>query len=168
LAVHTPCSLAETSVLAGLSPTVTVILSLVLKPEPLTCKVLPGGPLDRSSFKPAPSVNVTTGALAAEVRDPEARIVREPAAAVGTVKGLDHFPSASAAIPEATRLPSKLMVMPVSLAPKPTPVAVTEVPGEAFGRSRESKGVTVKVLWTAPTAGPDALTARGPPGVTGA
>jgi hypothetical protein len=145
-----------------------VILSLALKPEPLTVKVVPGGPLERSSFKLAPSINVTTGTLAAEVKDPEARIVREPEAAVGTMKGLDHFPWVSAAISEATRLPSKLTVMPVSLGPKPTPVAVTEVPGEAFGRSRKSKGVTVKVLWTPPTRGPDALTTRGPPGSVGA
>lgn len=168
LAVHTPCSLAETSVVAAPSPTATVVFSLALKPEPLTFKVVPGGPLERSSFKLATTVNVTTGTLAAEVRVPEARRVREPPAAVGTIKGLDHFPWASAAIPKATGVPSKLTVMPVSLAPKPTPVAVTDMPGEALGRSRESEGVTVKVLWTPPTEGPDALTTRAPPGVTGA
>ena len=74
-AVHTPCSLAETSVLAGLSPTVTVILSLAPKPEPLTFKVVPGGPLERSSLKLAPSVSVTARTLVEEVRGPEARIV---------------------------------------------------------------------------------------------
>ncbi|MEK7815035.1 MAG: hypothetical protein AAB291_03860 [Chloroflexota bacterium] len=167
-AAHTPCSLAATSVLTGLSPTVTVILSLAPKPEPLTFKLVPGGPLERSSLKLAPSVSVTARTLVEEVRGPEARIVWEPAAAVGTVKVLDHFPWASAAIPEASVVPSKVTVMPVSLAPKPTPVAVTEMPGEALGRSIESNGVTVKVVWTLPADGADALMTRGPAGTSGA
>jgi len=37
------------------------------------------------------------------------------------------------------------MVMPVSLAPKPEPVIVTELPGAAFGRLVEMPGITEKV-----------------------
>lgn len=165
-AVHTPCSLAEALVFVGLPLTVTVMLSFDPKPEPLTLTVVPGEPLGGSRLKPAPSVKGTVGALA-EVKGPDARRVCEPAAAVGTMKRLDHLPWASAETLAPTRVPSKLTVMPVSLAPKPDPVAVTEAPGGAVERSTESVGVTVKVACAPPVEEPEALTTWGPPATAG-
>ena len=144
-AFQAPWSLAETLVFAGLFPTLTAMLALAPKPEPVTLKVVPGAPLEGSSLMPAPSVSVTVGALVANVKGPDVLMLWGPAGAVGTIKGLDHLPWSSAETPEATCVPSKLMVMPVSLKPKPDPVAVTELSGEALVRSSESVGVTVKV-----------------------
>jgi hypothetical protein len=52
------------------------------------------------------------------------------------VKVLLQFPRESAAIPDLTVVPSKVITMPVSLAPKPEPVTVTEVPGDPLVRLR--------------------------------
>jgi hypothetical protein len=48
---------------------------------------------------------------------------------VGTVKVPLQFPRELAEIPEVTGLPSKVILIPVSLALKPEPITVTTVPG---------------------------------------
>jgi hypothetical protein len=48
---------------------------------------------------------------------------------VGTVKALLQLPRELAEIPEVTALPSKVILILVSLALKPEPVTVIKVPG---------------------------------------
>lgn len=76
-------------------------------------------------------------------------IVWEPKAEAGTVKVPLQVPRELASIPEATGLPSKVITMPVSLAPKPAPVTVIEPPGDPLvwlivipGPTRKSTPVT--------------------------
>jgi hypothetical protein len=63
-----------------------------------------------------------------------------------------QFPRELAEMPEATGLPSKVIVMPVSLAAKPEPITVTTVPGGPFAGLIERLGFSnVKVtLGTTP------------------
>ena len=56
-----------------------------------------------------------------------------------------QFPRESAEIPEAIVLPSKVIVMPVSPAPKPEPVTATELPGDPLEWPIVMAGFTKKV-----------------------
>jgi hypothetical protein len=56
-----------------------------------------------------------------------------------------QFPSELAEIPEATGLPSKVIVMPVSPLPKPEPVTVTGLLGGLFVGLTAMVGFTTKV-----------------------
>ena len=79
-----------------------LILSLGTKPEPLTFKVVPGGPLERSKLKSAPKVKVIAGTSPLEVSKPEARTVCGPAGREGTDSDVDHDPFRPADTPVAT------------------------------------------------------------------
>ena len=57
-----------------------------------------------------------------------------------------QFPRELAAIPEATGLPSKVIVMPVSPALKPEPVTVTGLLGGLFVGLTAMIGFTTKVI----------------------
>ncbi len=72
LAVHSPRSSADAYVSTRPSPTVTLMLFIALKPEPVILKMVPGGPLERASLNLAPNVSVTAGTLVAGVTVPEA------------------------------------------------------------------------------------------------
>jgi hypothetical protein len=121
-------------------------VSLAPKPEPETVTDVPGGPLVRLRVSPALTVKVTPVIELAEVVEPYAPIVWEPAVEAGTVKVLFQAPRELAVIPDLTTVPSKVIVMPVSLATKPEPVTVTEVPGGPLVRLRvRAPPSTVKV-----------------------
>ena len=145
-AVHAPWESAEAPASIKSSPTVMVILSLGAKPEPLTSREVPGDPLERSRLNLAPRVRVTSGTLPLRVREPEARTVCEPAGREGMIRERVQDPVASAVIPVATESWSTVTEIEVSLAANPTPLAVTEAPGEVFRLSSESRGVIVKVF----------------------
>ena len=144
LAVHSPRSSAGAYVSVRPSPTVTVMLSIGLNPEPVSLKTIPGEPLERASLRPAPNVSVTAGTLVARVTVPEAWTLWEPAGSEGAMKEAVQDPFGSAEIPEATEIPSRLTKIPASFAEKPAPVTVTEVPAEALRWTRETDGVIVK------------------------
>ena len=55
-----------------------------------------------------------------------------------------QFPWELAEIPETTGLPSKVIVMSLSPAPKPEPVTVTELPGGLFVGLTPMMGFTKK------------------------
>jgi choline-glycine betaine transporter len=89
-------------------------------------------------------VEVILGTLAAGVTEPYALITCEPEAEAGTTKAALQPPWKLAVIPWATVAPSTVTVMPVSPAPKPEPVTVTEVPATPLARLIDMPGVTVK------------------------
>ncbi len=144
LAVHSPRWSADANVSVRPSPTVTLMLSIALKPEPVILTMVPGEPLERPSLRPAPNVNVTAGVAAAGVTVPEAWTLYEPAGSEGAVTEAVQDPLGSAEIPEATETSSRLTKIPASFAAKPAPVTVTEVPAEALRLTRETDGVIVK------------------------
>jgi hypothetical protein len=82
----------------------------------------------------------------AKVLEPYAPIVWEPEAEPGIAKVPLQFPRESAEIPDLTTVPSKVIVMPVSLASKPEPVTVIEVPGDPLVRLIVRPEPTVKVM----------------------
>ena len=69
-----------------------------------------------------------------------------PEGEAGPVKVPLQLPWELAEIPEATGLPSKVIVMPVSLVLKPEPVTVTTVPGGPLVGLTATVGVTAKVM----------------------
>ncbi len=73
----------------------------------------------------------------------------EPEAEAGITKVLLQAPLALAEIPEAMGLPSKVTLMPVSLALKPEPVTVTELPGDPLVLLRVMAAPMVKVTFGA-------------------
>lgn len=75
-AVHSPRLLAVASVIAKLSPTMTVIRSLAPAPEPVTFIAVPGDPKEGSRLMmPDTTVNFIFGMSVSEVSDPNARMV---------------------------------------------------------------------------------------------
>ena len=84
--------------------------------------------------------------LPAWVIEPLALTLWDPKAEAGTVKVPLQFPRELAEIPEVTGLPSKVIVMPVSPAPKPEPVTVTELPGGPLAGLTAMVGFTTKVI----------------------
>jgi hypothetical protein len=84
------------------------------------------------------------GTLAAGVTEPYALITCEPEAEAGTIKAALQPPWRLAVIPWATVAPSTVTVMPVSPAPKPEPLIVTEVPAAPLARLIDMPGVAVK------------------------
>jgi hypothetical protein len=145
-AVQAPCKSDEATTSIKASPAVILILSLGANPEPLTFKAVAGDPLDRSRIIAAPRVMLRVGTLLLEVNEPKARTVCEPAGREGMSSEPRHEPLASADIPVATGVWPNMTVIVFSSAEKPTPLALTEAPGEELRRSRESSGVTVKVF----------------------
>jgi hypothetical protein len=122
-------------------------VSLVPKPEPVTVTEVPGGPLVRLIVSPELTAKVTSVIESAEVVEPYAPIAWEPAVEAGTVKTPLQAPRPLAEIPEATTVPSKVIVMPDSLALKPEPVTVIEVPGGPLVRLRvRAPPSTVKLM----------------------
>ena len=101
--------------------------------------------MERSSVNWAPRVRLRAGTLLFEVIAPEAPRIWDPAGSDGIKSIAVQTPSAVAEIPVATGAWSTVTMMAVSLAPNPTPLAVTEAPGAVLGRSTETNGVTVKV-----------------------
>jgi hypothetical protein len=155
--LQAPKELAEIAEATTVPSKVIVMpVSLALKPVPVMVIELPGGPFVGLIVSPGPTVKVTPVTESAEVVEPYAPMVWEPAVAVGTVKVPLQAPSPLAEIPEATAVPSKVTVMPVSLAPKPVPVIVMEVPGGPLVRLRVmAPPSTVKVTpITEPVAEP--------------
>jgi hypothetical protein len=138
-----PRELAEIPEATGLSSKVIIMaVSLAAKPEPVTVTEVPGGPvsglIERLGF-----INVKTkiGTTPDGVIEPEALTVWGPKTAVGTVKVLLQFPRESAEIPELTVLPSKVILIPVSLALKPEPETLTVVLGRPVIGLMEIDGV---------------------------
>ena len=82
---------------------------------------------------------------------------------LGTTIGADHRPWSSAVIPVATVALPNFTVIPVSRAPNPEPLTVTEAPGETLGLSAVKVGVTVKVAVAEPVDNPEARIILGPP-----
>ena len=114
------------------------MLTVVLapKPEPVTFTVVPGGPLAGETEKEA---------LTVKVRDVFPTLtVYEPAPIGGTPNEMENEPRESAD-PEATCLPSKETTIPPWEAPKPSPFAVTRVPGGPLLVEREAVEFTVNV-----------------------
>ncbi len=110
--------------------------SLGAKPEPATVMVLPGMALAWFTVVPALTVKLTSGVLAAWVVGPLAWTVWMPAGEFGTVKVPVQEPWALALIPvPPADVPSQVMVIPLSLAAKPAPVTVAELPGARWGWS---------------------------------
>ena len=144
LAVHSPRSSADAYVSVRLSPTLTLMISIAMKPEPVMLKMVPGEPLERASLRLVPNVSVTAGTVVAGVRVPEAWTLWEPAWSEGAMKEAVQDPLGSAEIPEATEIPSMLTKISASFAEKPAPVTVTEVPAEALRWTGETDGVIVK------------------------
>jgi hypothetical protein len=141
-----PEELAEIAEVTAVPSKVTVMsVSLAPKPEPVTVTELLGGPLVRLRVIAGLTRKVMPVTEPAEVTEPDAPIVWEPAIAAGMVIVVFQFPRELAEMPEVTVVPSKVTVMPVSLAPKPEPVMVTELPGEPLVRFIVSPGLTVKV-----------------------
>jgi hypothetical protein len=148
VALQAPRPLAEIpEVTAVPSKVIVMPVSLAPKPEPVTVIEVPGGPLVRLRVMAPPStVKVTPVTKLARVLGPYAPIVWEPAVEAGIVKVALQFPRESAWIPDLTTVPSKVIIMPVSLAAKPEPVTVTEVPGDPLARLRAMTAfTTVKV-----------------------
>jgi hypothetical protein len=83
--------------------------------------------------------------------------VCDPAEEAGTVKLLFQAPVALADIPEATVFPSKVTVIPVSLALNPEPVTVTELPCVPLVLLKEIAAVVVNVAETTPVTDPDTV-----------
>jgi hypothetical protein len=106
---------------------------------------LPGDPLVLLRVIPAPMVKVTFGAVPEVVTEPYAPTLCEPEVEAGTVKLLFQAPVALADIPVATIFPSKVTLMPVSLALKPEPVMVTELPGDPLVLLRVMAALVIKV-----------------------
>ena len=75
---------------------------------------------------------------------PLALMVCEPPADTGTVKVEVQLPFASAVVDAPTAAPSKVTTIPFSLAAKPLPAIVTEVPIVPFVLLVEMLGLTVK------------------------
>jgi hypothetical protein len=168
--LQAPKELAEIAEATTVPSKVIVMpVSLALKPVPVMVIELPGGPFVGLIVSPGPTVKVTPVTESAEVVEPYAPMVWEPAVAVGTVKVPLQAPSPLAEIPEATAVPSKVTVMPVSLAPKPVPVIVMEVPGGPLVRLRVmAPPSTVKVTpVTEPVAEPYAPIAWEPAAAAG-
>lgn len=166
-AVHTPSLLAATVVFAVPGPTVTETLSLALKSDPRTLKVVPGGPLAISRFKSALIATVISETLAVEVWDPEARRLYEPVGGDGSGNDADQEPSALAEMLVATDAWSRVTVMPLSLAPKPEPVTVIEAPGSPPVPAIEIAGVTVKSMSTGTLTALEAWMVKRPVGAGG-
>jgi len=82
---------------------------------------------------------------AADVMAPEALIVCVPDAEDGTVKAASHAPLSFALILEVTVFPSKVMLIPVSLAAKPAPETVIELPGAALELLRDMPAPVINV-----------------------
>ncbi len=101
---------------------------------------VPGGPLDRLIDK----VGVTLKVKAEELTAVDV-IATEwlPPAAVGTLKEVAQEPWELAEMPEATAVPSKVMVM-LSLAAKPKPLTNTGVPEGPLNLPVDMLGVTTK------------------------
>jgi hypothetical protein len=138
------------------SKVIVMPVSPALKPEPVTVIEAPGGPVVGLMVRPALTVKVTPVTESAEVVEPYAFIVWEPAVEAGTTKVALQAPRPSAEMPDLTMVPSKVIVIPVSLAPKPEAATVTEVPGGPLVRLRVmAPPSTVKVtLATEPVVGP--------------
>lgn len=111
------------------SKVITMPVSLALNPEPVTVIEVPGGPLVGLIARPEVTVKVIAVTESAEVVEPYAPIVWGPEAEAGITKVVLQLPLELAEIPDLTTVPSKVIAMPVSLALKPEPVTVTEVPG---------------------------------------
>jgi energy-converting hydrogenase Eha subunit B len=145
VALQPPWELAVISEATGVPSKVTVMpVSLAPKPEPVTVTELPAAPLDRLMDMPGVTVKVISGTLA--VTEPYAPITCEPEAEAGTTKAALQLPWELAMIFWATGVPSKVTVMPVSLAAKLKPVTVTALPAAPLDRLMDMPGVTVKVI----------------------
>ncbi len=119
-------------------------VSLALKPEPVTVTELPTAPLVRLREMTGVTVKIMSGMVVAEVEEPYASMVWEPEGEAGTTKVALQSPRELAEGTEGivtTSLPSKVTLMGVSLALKPEPVTVTEVPGAPLVGLKEIVGV---------------------------
>ena len=126
------------------------------KPEPVIVMEVPGAALVRLVEIPAVVVNVISATLPTDVEAPYASMVWRPAVEAGTAKVAVQPPVGLAETDGGTvvtAMLSKVTAMPVSLAPKPVPVIVTEVPGAAVVRLMEIPGITAKVRSETAVAG---------------
>lgn len=128
------------------SKIILIPASLAPKPEPVTVTEVPGVPLVLLSDTPAPMLKPTGVTEEAVVTEPEAETLCAPDATDGTVNVVLQEPTVFAEmVPESTGLPSKITLIPVSLALNPTPFTVTEVPGAPLFCLREMAGLVLKV-----------------------
>jgi hypothetical protein len=144
--IQPPLALAETPVAVAFpSKVILMPVSLAAKPEPVTVIELPGTPLVLLRVIPAPTVKLTFDAVPEVVIEPYAPTLCEPEAKSGTVTLVFQAPIVFADIPVATVFPSKVTFIPVSLAPKPEPVMVIELPGAPLVLLRVMAALVLKV-----------------------
>ena len=133
--------------------------SLAAKPTPFTVTVLPGAALERPREIAALVVKFTLVIDVAAVIEPDAPTIYEPAGSCGTTKLVLHVPFDPAEIPEATWLLPKVTTILVSLAPKPEPLTVMEVPGAPLVLLREMPDLVINAfVWTDVDVAPAAPT----------
>ena|SRR3990172_2517597 len=119
------------------------------KPEPVIVMEVPGAALVRLVEIPAVVVNVISATLPTDVEAPYASMVWRPAVEAGTAKVAVQPPVGLAETDGGTvvtAMLSKVTAMPVSLAPKPVPVIVSEDPGAALAGLDDIFGVTLKAV----------------------
>ena len=122
-------------------------VSLAPNPVPVSVIVAPGAAFVLLAEMLGVAMKVRSGAELADVEPPLASMVWfMPEAAAGMTILALQLPRESAEMPEPAATPSKVTIMPVSLAAKPAPEIVTEVPTGPLKRLADIPGVTVKVV----------------------